>query len=85
MIRCTEQLISEYVDGDLPPAIARELEDHFRICTECRMLLLEYYSLVTATHLLAARREHTGDDGRSATEIRHRHGFGQARTSDLLA
>ena len=85
MIMCVEQLISEYVDGDLPPAVARELEDHFCICAECRVLLLEYYSLVAATHLLAAGRDRTGDDDRSATEIRHRNGLGQARTSDLVA
>ena len=85
MITCVEQLISEYVDGDLPPAVARELEDHFRICAECRVLLLEYCTLVAATHLLAEKRVYTGYTGRSASEIRHRNGFGQARTSNLLA
>jgi len=86
MITCVEQLISEYVDGDLPPAAARELEDHFHLCAECRVFLLKYCSLVAATQLLAAaNRAHTGEYGRSATEIRHRNGFGQARTSDLLA
>lgn len=82
---CFEQLISEYVDGDLSPAVAREVEDHLRGCAECRALLLEYYALVSATHLLASRTGHTGGDGRRATEIRPRDGFGQARTSDLLA
>ena len=85
MITCVEQLISEYIDGELPPAVARELEDHLRVCAECRVLLMEYCSLVAATHLLAAGRDRTGDYGRSATEIRHRNGLGQARTSDLLA
>lgn len=85
MITCVEQLISEYVDGDLPPAVARELEDHFCICPECRVLLLEYCSLVAATHLLAARRDRTGEYDRSATAIRRRNGLGQARTSDLMA
>jgi anti-sigma factor RsiW len=35
MITCAEQLISEYIDGDLSPAVARELEDHFRRCANC--------------------------------------------------
>jgi len=85
MITCVEQLISEYVDGDLPPAVARQLEDHLRVCAECRVLLLDYCALVAATHLLAVSKHGTGDYGRSATEIRVRNGFGQARTSDLLA
>ena len=76
MITCAEQLISEYIDGELPPAVARELEDHLRICAECRVLLMEYCSLVAATHLLAAGRDRTGDYGRSAAEIRHRNGLG---------
>ena len=85
MITCVERLISEYVDGELSPAVARELEDHFRVCTECRVLLSEYCSLVAAAHFLAVSREHTVDDGRSTTPVRHGLGFGQARTSDLLA
>jgi len=85
MITCVEQLISEYVDGDLPPAVARELEDHLRVCAECRVLLLDYCALVAATHLLAASKHGTGDYDRTATEIRNRNGFGQARASDLLA
>jgi anti-sigma factor RsiW len=85
MITCVEQLISEYVDGDLSPAVARDLEDHLRICAECRVLLLDYCGLVAAAHLLAARRHRPGDYARRAAEIRHRNGFGQARTSGLLA
>ena len=85
MIMCVEQLISEYVDGDLSPAVARELENHLLVCAECRVLLLDYCALVTATHLLAASKHGTGDYGRSAAEIRDRNRFGQARTSDLLA
>jgi anti-sigma factor RsiW len=85
MFTCVEQLISEYVDGELSPAVARELEHHFRVCAECRVLLSEYCSLVEAAHFLAESRDHTVEDGRSATPVRHRFGFGQARTSDLLA
>lgn len=85
MITCVEQLISEYVDGDLSPPVARELEDHLRVCAECRVLLVDYCALVAATHLLAANKRGTGDHGRSPMEMLVRNGLGQARTSDLLA
>lgn len=85
MITCVEQRISEYVDGDLPPAVARELEAHFVMCADCRALLLEYYALVSATHLLRVRMKGTADHEHSVTEIPHGNSFGQARTSDLLA
>lgn len=39
-IMCAEQLISEYVDGDLSPSAAGKLEDHFDVCMECRTLLM---------------------------------------------
>jgi anti-sigma factor RsiW len=53
MINCAEQLISEYVDGDLAPATALELEHHLWTCAHCRALLLDYRALIAATHLLA--------------------------------
>jgi anti-sigma factor RsiW len=82
---CVEQLISEYVDGDLSPAQARNLEEHFEVCAECRAILLEYYTLVTATHLLAAGPRAAGDFRQAVTDLRRRNCLGQARTSDLLA
>jgi predicted anti-sigma-YlaC factor YlaD len=85
MTECIERLISEYIDGELQPAVACELEDHFRTCAECRAVLSEYCSIVAATRFLAAARGRTGDRGGGAAEIFHRDGFGRARTSDLLA
>jgi anti-sigma factor RsiW len=86
MMACAEQLISEYVDGDLPPAVARELEHHLSMCPECRAVLVEYCALVAATHLLGLARRHGGrsDPGENFT-LDQRNELGQARTSDLLA
>jgi anti-sigma factor RsiW len=82
---CVEQLISEYIDGDLSPAQARNLEDHFEVCPECRAVLLEYYTLVTATHSLGDRARFPGNVRQTVTGLRRSDCFGQARTSDLPA
>ena len=84
MTECIERLISEYIDGELSPAAACELEDHFRTCGECRAILSEYRSIVAATRFLAAGGR-TRDHGRRAAQSLHHGGFGHARTSDLLA
>jgi anti-sigma factor RsiW len=60
MIRCSEQSISEYIDGDLPAADAHELERHLWTCADCRALLLEYQTLVAVTRLLARQRQASG-------------------------
>lgn len=41
MITCREMvdLLSEYVDGHLDPALARQLEAHLHGCTECTAFL----------------------------------------------
>ena len=57
MIGCSEQRISEYIDGDLPAADADELERHLWTCADCRALLLEYQTLVAVTRLLARQRQ----------------------------
>jgi anti-sigma factor RsiW len=56
MIGCSERYISEYIDGDLSPAIACELERHLWTCADCRALLREYQTLVSVTRLLGQRR-----------------------------
>jgi anti-sigma factor RsiW len=85
MIACTEQLISEYVDGDLSPSLTRVLEQHFRACAPWRAVLLDYCLLVAATHLLAVKRQRTSRLSTNATSAWRRNVLGQARTSDLLA
>jgi anti-sigma factor RsiW len=85
MVTCVEQLISEYVDGDLPPAVARELEQHLGVCAECRAILVEYCALVAATHLLAVTRWSGRRLGPSENQLHQRNALGQARTSDQLA
>jgi anti-sigma factor RsiW len=55
MIGCSEQDISEYVDGELSAASAFELERHLWTCADCRALLREYQARVTVTRLLGQR------------------------------
>ena len=86
MIMCLERLISEYVDGDLPPSVAHELEEHLSVCAECRAVLVEYCALVAATHLLAVtRRRGRGLHRSDSLALHERNVLGQARTSALLA
>lgn len=49
---CNERLISEYIDGDLPPVQARQLEHHLWVCTHCRVVFLELRAIVAATKQL---------------------------------
>ena len=56
MLGCTEQLISEYVDGDLSPALARNVEQHLWVCQRCRAIFLDFRTLVAVTRALAAQR-----------------------------
>lgn len=56
MIGCSERYISEYIDGELSPAIACELERHLWTCADCRALLREYQTLVSVTRLLGPRQ-----------------------------
>jgi predicted anti-sigma-YlaC factor YlaD len=85
MVACVEQLISEYVDGELPPSVARELEQHLGMCGACRAMLVEYCALVAATHLLAVTRWSGRRLDPTEHELHQRNVLGQARTSDLLA
>jgi len=85
MIVCAEQLISEYVDGDLSPPLARALEEHFRVCAGCRAALLDYCLLVLATQLLAAKRQGVDRCQQIVAPPWRRNGLGQTRTSDPLA
>lgn len=56
MLGCPEQLISEYIDGDLSPALARDVEHHLWVCEKCRATFLDFRALVAATRVLAAHR-----------------------------
>ena len=46
---------SGYLDGELPPAEARELDNHLEVCGECRRLLDELRSVVTRAGALEDR------------------------------
>lgn len=45
------ELLTEYLDGLLPPGLSRELSEHLRSCSECKKLLKEMQGTV---HLLQA-------------------------------
>jgi len=39
---CCDQLVeclSEYIDGDLPPELVAQLEEHMSNCTDCRIVV----------------------------------------------
>ena len=44
-----------YVDGDLAPPVAREMERHLWTCARCRELFLDFRSLVAIVRLVAPR------------------------------
>ena len=48
MLGYTEQLISEYVDGDLSSPLTRDLEHHRWVCQTCRATFLDFHALVAA-------------------------------------
>jgi anti-sigma factor RsiW len=52
MLGCSEQRLSEYIDGDLPPAAVREVERHLLSCPSCREMLLDLRALVAAIRVL---------------------------------
>ena len=35
-MRCSEELLWSYVDGELPPEERKALEEHLKLCPECR-------------------------------------------------
>lgn len=45
-------LVSDYLDGELPPARKREMEQHLTECPECRALLEDLRLLVTRSRAL---------------------------------
>ena len=46
-------LVSDYLDGELPPARKREMEQHLTECPECRAVLEDLRLLVTRSRALA--------------------------------
>jgi hypothetical protein len=63
MLGCSEQLLSEYIDGDLSPTVAREVEHHLWSCAACRETFLELLELIAIVDLAFAR-------GAWSTELR---------------
>jgi anti-sigma factor RsiW len=53
MLGCAEELVSEYVDGDLSPAAAREMERHLWACAKCREVFLDLRALIAGIRLVA--------------------------------
>src|SRR5262245_15701258 len=45
-------LVSDYLDGELPPARKREMEQHLTECPECRAVLEDLRLLVTRARAL---------------------------------
>ena len=54
MFGCNEQLISEYIDGDLAPEAARLVEHHLWACPRCRTMFLDLRALLAAIRLVRA-------------------------------
>ncbi len=48
--------LSEYLDGDLAPGIARSIAEHLSRCVACRRLAGELALTITALHHLAPDR-----------------------------
>ena len=44
-----------YVDGDLAPAVAREMERHLWTCATCRELFLDIRAVIATVRLFARR------------------------------
>lgn len=64
MLGCSEERLSEYIDGDLSPAAAREVEHHLWWCARCREMFLDLRMLLaiiarSRPHLSALRRDTT--------------------------
>ena len=51
MMTCKDlvDLLSEYVDGELDPATARQLEEHLRGCVECTAFLNTFRKIRSMT------------------------------------
>lgn len=60
-LSCPEarSMVSDYIDGDLPPALARSLEEHLHTCPCCPPL---YASLVETLAELKALDDSAGVD-----------------------
>lgn len=60
-LTCPEarSMVSDYIDGDLPPALARSLEEHLQTCPCCPPL---YASLVETLAELKALDDSAGVD-----------------------
>jgi len=82
MLGCTEQLISEYIDGDLSPALARDVEHHLWVCEKCRGIFLDFRALVAVTRVLGAHRFRQGT-WRDAPGVRDP--FGQPSTGRIVS
>lgn len=61
VLSCPEarSMVSDYIDGDLPPALARSLEEHLQTCPCCPPL---YASLVETLAELKALDDSAGVD-----------------------
>ncbi len=59
VLSCPEarSMVSDYIDGDLPPALARSLEEHLQSCPWCPPL---YASLVETLADLKAHDDAAG-------------------------
>lgn len=56
MAHCSEQLISDYLDGDLSEAAAPRVEAHLTRCSTCRAQLRDFRLIVRLARTLLVPR-----------------------------
>jgi anti-sigma factor RsiW len=66
MLGCSEQRLSEYIDGDLSRVAAREVEHHLWSCARCREMFRDLRMLLT---IIARSRPYLSQLHRDTTDL----------------
>jgi anti-sigma factor RsiW len=58
-VECKDLLmqISNYIDGEIPPALLKELEDHIHGCENCRIVVDTTRKTISLFHHMASDQE----------------------------
>jgi anti-sigma factor RsiW len=83
MLRCVEQRLSEYIDGDLSPAEAREVAHHLWWCDSCREVFLAFRALLAAMRVVQPKRSHLSGPHADTTVLRD--AFGRRSTGRMFS